>query len=158
MFQNLRAGSIVYILQKDEPPSLSIKTVSNVISSTGFNNYLPQTIDIQVKIDDVVTDFKQLPGQLSVANYDNGKTIISDSKDIIIQEVNNMINNSQQILNSIPYHQSVLETGEQILRQLNPELAKQKDQEDKINNLESKIGGIETKLDDICSMLSQKLK
>lgn len=158
MFQNLRAGSIVYILQKDEPPSLSIKTVSNVVSSTGFNNYLPQTIDIQVKIDDVVTDFKQLPGQLSVANYDNGKTIISDSKDIIIQEVNNMINNSQQILNSTPYHQSVLETGEQILRQLNPELAKQKDQEDKINNLESKIGGIETKLDDICSMLSQKLK
>lgn len=158
MFQNLRAGSIVYILQKDEPPALSIKTVSNVVSSTGFNNYLPQTIDIQVKIDDVVTDFKQLPGQLSIANYDNGKTIISDSKDIIIQEVNNMINNSQQILNSIPYHQSVLETGEQILRQLNPELAKQKDQEDKINNLESKIGGIETKLDDICSMLSQKLK
>ncbi len=158
MFQNLRAGSIVYILQKDEPPALSIKTVSNVVSSTGFNNYLPQTIDIQVKIDDVVTDFKQLPGQLSIANYDNGKTIISDSKDIIIQEVNNMINNSQQILNSIPYHQSVLETGEQILRQLNPELAKQKDQEDKINNLESKIGGIETKLDDICSILSQKLK
>lgn len=158
MFQNLRAGSIVYILQKDEPPTLSIKTVSNVISSTGFNNYLPQTIDIQVKIDDVVTDFKQLPGQLSIANYDNGKTIISDSKDIIIQEVNNMINNSQQILNSIQYHQTVLETGEQILRQLNPELAKQKDQEDKINNLESKIGGIETKLDDICSMLSQKLK
>ena len=91
-------------------------------------------------------------------NYDNGKTIISDSKDIITQEVNNMINNSQQIINSIPYHQSVLETGEQILRQLNPELAKQKDQEEKINNLESKIGGIENKLDDICSMLSQKLK
>lgn len=158
MFQNLRTGSVVYILQKDEPPKLKKTTVSNITSSTGFNNYLPQTIDIQVKIDDTLVDFKQLPGQLSVANYENGKTIISDSKDIIIQEVNNMINNSQQILNSIPYHQSVLETGEQILRQLNPELARQKDQEDKINNLESKIGGIENKLDDICSMLSQKLK
>lgn len=158
MFQNLRTGSVVYVLQKDEPPKLNKTTVSNITSSTGFNNYLPQTIDIQVKIDDTLVDFKQLPGQLSVANYDNGKTIISDSKDIITQEVNNMINNSQQIINSIPYHQSVLETGEQILRQLNPELAKQKDQEEKINNLESKIGGIENKLDDICSMLSQKLK
>lgn len=158
MFQNLRAGSIVYVLQKDEPPILNIATVSTANSSTGYNNYLPQTIDIQVKINDITTDFKQLPGQLSVANYDNGKTIISDTKEIIIQEVNNMINNSKQVINSVSYHQSVLEAGEQMLKQLNPEFAKQKDQEEKINNLESKIGGIETKLDDICTMLSQKLK
>jgi hypothetical protein len=35
-----------------------------------------------------------------------------------------MLKNSKEILNSIPYHKEILEKGEELLKELNPEFAK----------------------------------
>ncbi len=68
-----------------------------------------------------------------------------------------MLKNSKEALNSIPYHKEVLEKGEELLKELNPEFAKQKAQEEKISNLETKVGGIESKLDNIANLLTKAL-
>lgn len=157
MFSALRQGSTIYILEKGDKPVLKIGSVISTTSPTNYNYLNMGTLDINVKVEDNVLEFKQLPASLNIANYNNGNTIISESKEQLCQEVENMIRNSKQIINSIPYHEVVITEGEGILKQLNPQFAKQKDQEEKINNLETKVGSMESKLDDIASMLTKAL-
>lgn len=160
MFSALRQGSSVYILEKGSKVELKIGQVVSVTSPTTPYPYLTtsSTVDIVIKVDDQTQDFKQLPSQLSVATYNNGNTVISESRDLMCQEVETMIRNSRQVLDSIPYHEDLVKTGEEMLKQLSPQYAKQKDQEDKINNLETKVGGIESKIDSIYNILSNSLK
>lgn len=155
MFSNLRQGSYFYILDKSSEPTIQIGTVQN-INSPGFTPYA-NSLDISVKVGNEILDFKQLPTAMSVATYNNGNTIVSDSREFMSTEVENMIKNSKEILESIPYHEKIIENSEEILKQLNPQFAKQKDQEDKINNLETKVGGIESKLDNIAALLTKAL-
>lgn len=159
MFSALRQGSSLYILYKNDEPELKIGQVTSVSSPNTYSPYLTtNTIDVTVKIDGETTEFKQLPSALSIANYNNGNTIVSESREQMCQEVENMLRTSKQIIDSIPYHEKVVYCGEEILKKLSPQFAQQKDQEDKINNLESKVGGIEKKLDSISEMLSKALK
>ena len=157
MFSALRQGSIIYILDKKDKPELKIGSVISATSPNNYNYLNTGTLDINVKVEDKTLEFKQLPSAMSIANYNNGNTIISESKELMCQEVENMINSSKQIIDNIPYHEVVITNGEEILKQLNPQFAKQKDQEEKINNLESKVGNVENKLDTITTMLTQIL-
>lgn len=155
MFSALRQGSQFYILEKSGKPLLQIGTVQSV-SSPLFNTY-NNSVDVTVLINGESVDFKQLPTALSIANYNNGNTVVSESRELMCNEVELLIKNSKDILESIPYHEEVVESGEEMLKQLSPQYAKQKDQEDKINNLETKVGSMESKLDNIASMLTQAL-
>lgn len=165
MFSALRQGSLFYILEKGDSPKLKVGYVVSVSSpAPKYNmNYsqpfsMESTVDITVKVGDENQEFKQIPGSLSIANFGISNIVISESKEDMSKEVDAMLRTSKQIINSIPYHESVIISCEEILRELNPQFAKQKDQEDKINNLETKVGGIENTLDDIRQMLSQALK
>lgn len=156
MFSALRQGSTLYILDKTDVPSLKIGQIISASSpNNNFTPYLNNQIDVQVKVNGETLEFKQLPSALSIATY--GDTIVSESRDLMCQEVENMLRTSKEILDSVPYHENVISAGEEMLKQLSPQFAKQKDQEDKINNLEHKVGGIETKLDSITEMLTKAL-
>ena len=155
MFSALRSGSTVYVLEKCDKPILKIGQVISATSPTTYNYLSTGTIDINVKFNDDTAEFKQLPSALNIATY--GSTVISESKEQMCQEVENMIRNSKQIIDSIPHHEAVITEGEEILKQLSPQFAQQKDQEDKINNLEHKVGSMESKLDNITSMLTKAL-
>lgn len=154
MFSALRQGSQFYILEKGNNPSLKIGVVQSITSPTMqlYNN----TVDINVKVGDEFLDFKQLPATLSIANY--GNTVVSENKELMCNEVESAIKSSKDIIESIPYHEKIIEKGEEMLKQLNPQFAKQKDQEIKINNLEQKVESVESKLDSITSMLEKALK
>lgn len=155
MFSALRQGSTVYILEKGDKPILKIGSVISATSPTTYNYLSVGTVDINVRVNDETLEFKQLPSALNIATY--GSTVISESREQLCQEVENMIRDSKQIIDSIPHHEAVITEGEEILKQLSPQFAKQKDQEDKINNLETKVGSMESKLDNITSMLTKAL-
>ena len=118
---------------------------------------MESTVDITVKVGDEQQEFKQVPSTLSIANFGHSNIVISETKEAMSQEVDSMLKSSKQIIESIPYHEKTIIACEEMLKELNPQFAKQKDQEEKINNLETKVGGIENKLDDICTMLSKAL-
>lgn len=156
MFSNLRQNNQVYILHK--PSDLKIGTVTSVTAPLKYMQHTPNwTTDIKVDVDGQSVEFKQLPSSMGIAFYDNGNTIISDDRESISSEIQNMIKNSKDVLNSIPYHKEVIEKGEELLKELNPEFAKQKEQEEKIISLESKVGGIENKLDNITNLLTKAI-
>ena len=160
MFSTLRQNSPIYVLDKKDSPVLKkgiIETVSPQRSRTGsfYGQPMDMIVDIRVNIDGTSQEFKNLPANLSIAN--DGNIVISETKEAMSTEVDSMLSISKQILESVDYHKDVIEKCEQILKDLNPQFAKDKFQEEKINSLESRIGGVENTLGDIKDMLSKVL-
>ena len=160
MFSTLRQNSPIYVLDKKDSPVLKkgiIETVSPQRSRTGsfYGQPMDMIVDIRVNIDGTSQEFKNIPANLSIAN--DGNIVISETKEAMSTEVDSMLSISKQILESVDYHKDVIEKCEQILKDLNPQFAKDKFQEEKINSLESRIGGVENTLVDIKDMLSKVL-
>lgn len=164
MFQGLRRNSLLYVLDKGENPNLRI---GQVISTSNpqtkypaFNNgFTPQpmetVVDVRVKLDDEEVDFKQLPANGQIANDKN--LVVSDNKDAMSAEVDAMLRQSKAILESVDYHKRVVDSCEGMLQQLNPQIAKEKEQTEKINKLEGKVSGIEGKIDKMMGWLQQTM-
>lgn len=83
--------------------------------------------------------------------------VISDNPEDMIKEYDGMISNSRQVLESVDYHKSVLDSRDEIMVILNPRFAKEKEQETKLSNLEGRVGNMEQGIGDIKSMLAKLL-
>ena len=155
MFSALRQGSVIYILEKGEKPTLRVGQVVSVTQPTYNNNFLMNgsTIDISAKVGNDTMDFKNVPGAQSTANYNNA--FIAETKELMSNEVDNILQSSKSIIDSVPYHNSVISSCESILKDLNPRFARERERDEDINNLKTKIGGIETKMDKILTLLSK---
>lgn len=89
MFQTLRAGSPFYILEKGSDIKLKIAEVSSVSAPTPkfqTGNFTPNfgqemIVDITAKCGDESLEFKQVPANLSIANFGTGNVVISESRD-----------------------------------------------------------------------------
>lgn len=160
MFSTLRPNNSIYILDKKTSPVLKrgiVESVSPQRSKTGafYGQPSEMVVDIIVNIDNVKQEFKNIPANLNVAN--DGTIVLSETKESLNSEVESMLALSKQILDSVDYHKEVISKCEQILKDLNPQFAKDKLQEEKIDSLESRIGGVENSLDDIKDMLAKVL-
>lgn len=164
MFQGLRTNSLFYVLDKGENPNLRIGQVVSVSNPqtkypTFNNGFTPQpmetVVDVKVKLGDEEVDFKQLPANGQIANDKN--LVVSDNKDAMSAEVDAMLRQSKAILESVDYNKRVLESCEGMLQQLNPQIAKEKEQTEKINKLEGKVSGIEGKIDKMMGWLQQTM-
>lgn len=164
MFQGLRTNSLFYVLDKGEKPSLRIGQVVSVSNPqtkypTFNNGFTPQpmetVVDVKVKLGDEEVDFKQLPANGQIANDKN--LVVSDNKDAMSAEVDAMLRQSKAILESVDYNKRVVESCEGMLQQLNPQIAKEKEQTEKINKLEGKVSGIEGKIDKMMGWLQQTM-
>lgn len=164
MFQGLRTNSLFYVLDKGENPNLRIGQVVSVSNPQtkypAFNNgFTPQpmetVVDVKVKLGDEEVDFKQLPANGQIAN--DKSLVVSDNKDAMSAEVDAMLRQSKAILESVDYNKRVVESCEGMLQQLNPQIAKEKEQTEKINKLEGKVSGIEGKIDKMMGWLQQTM-
>lgn len=155
MFSALRQGSVVYILEKGENPVLKVGQVVSITQPNYSSNFLMNgsTIDINVKVNNQNIDFKNVPSSQSVANYNNA--IITETKELMSNEVDNMLQSSRSIVDSVTYHNNIITSCESILKELNPRFAKEKERDEDINNLKDKMGGIESKMDKILVLLQK---
>lgn len=155
MFSALRQGSVVYILEKGENPVLKVGQVVSITQPNYSSNFLMNgsTIDINVKVNNQNMDFKNVPASQSVVNYNNA--VITETKELMSNEVDNMLQSSRSIVDSVTYHNNIITSCESILKELNPRFAKEKERDEDINNLKDKMGGIESKMDKILSLLQK---
>lgn len=155
MFSALRQGSVVYILEKGENPVLKVGQVVSITQPNYGSNFLMNgsTIDINVKVNNQNMDFKNVPSSQSVANYNNA--VITETKELMSNEVDNMLQSSRSIVDSVAYHNNIITSCESILKELNPRFAKEKERDEDINNLKDKMGGIESKMDKILVLLQK---
>lgn len=165
MFSALRQGNLFYVLEKSDNPTLKVGSVVSVgnPSSRYNSSYVPNmnqydmVVDVVVRIGDEEVKFEKLPSSMSIANSGQSGIVVSDSKEAMNAEVEAMLRNSKQIIESIPYHERVISACDGILRELNPSFKKEKEQEEKIGLLEQKMEGMEGTLSDIREMLNNAL-
>lgn len=164
MFAGLRQHNPFYILEKGENMSLKkgqVLGISNLMpkySHTAPHLGPTSTVDVTVKVGEETVDFKQLPSNSSIANFGLGNIVVSDNSEDMMLEIESMFKVSKDVMESVPYHTMVMEKCEEYLQMLNPKIAKEKEQESKINALEDKIGNIETTLTDMKEMWSTFLQ
>lgn len=161
MFNNSRQGSLFYVLTKGEKPSLKIGQVDSVSNpvpkyptynpTQPFPQQAEMVIDIKVKCGEEVMDFQKLPANSEIFNYPNA--VVSDKKEAILSEVEAMMQTSKQIIDSVGFHESVIESCDEILKQLNPQFAKEKQQEEKIGSLEGEVKSLKGDLSEIKNLL-----
>jgi len=156
MFSALRQNNIVYILDKSNGLTLKI---GKIISNSGANTVyspVPQTlINLTIEVEGETKEFNNIPAMESLVNYNNGNLIIVDNKELAISEVENMISTSKQILDNIDRYKQVIVDGEEVLKSLNPQFAKDKARDEDIASLKEKVGGMENKLDTIIGLLGK---
>lgn len=160
MFSTLRLNNPIYILDKKDSPVLKrgiIELVSPQRSKTGsfYGQPSDMVVDITVNIEGTSQEFKNIPANLTIAS--DGTIVLSETKEALSSEVDALLSLSKQIIDSVDYHKEVIEKCEQILKELNPQFAKDKIQEEKITSLETRIGGVESNLNDIKDMLTKVL-
>ncbi len=165
MFSSLRQGSPFYVLEKTDEPKLKVGIVASVSQPMPkySNSFLPNQqfaemiVDVVVKVGDEELKFEKLPSNLSIANFGTSGVVVSESREAMNSEVEGMLRSSKQIVESVPYHEKVISACDIMLRELNPQFAKEKEQEEKIGLLEQKMSGMEGTLTDIREMLSLAL-
>ena len=157
MFSALSQGSPIYILDKTSSPEYKIGEVVGV-SYPKINPYNigPQnTVDLKIKIEGQTQEFNSIPSVNSVVSYNNGKIIISESKQGIQNEVESILQNSKHIIESIDTYKKNILQCENILKKLNPQFAIDKERDERLSNLENRFDGVESKLDKIFNLIQK---
>ena len=153
MFSALSQGSSIYLLDKTSSPKFIVGEIVGVTQPK--YNFNQATVDLKVKVDDTIQEFNNLPSINSTVTYNNGKVLISETKQGIQNEVETILTNSRNILNNINTYKQNVEDCENILRQINPQFAKDKERDDRLQNLESRFDGVESKLDKIFDLIKK---
>lgn len=169
MFQGLRESSLFYTLTKGrEGMSLQVGQVVKISnpypkplngqpftpSYTAAFTSPEMVVDVEVRVGDTITPYKQLPANDNVCTYENGKVVVTDSKDVISSHIEGVVMSSRQAIEDNPYHEANIKTGEEILRGLNPQFAKEKQRDEELDKLRSRIEGMEGALNKIVGLLS----
>lgn len=153
MFSSLTQGSIVYILDKQDRPKLKCGEVVGVSALKFQAN--GSTVDLKINSEGIIQDYGNIPSNSSIVSYNNGKVTISETKQGLQNEVESTLQNSKNIVNNIEMYKQNIIDYEEILKQLNPQFAKDKERDTRLNNLELKFKGVEDKIDKILNIISK---
>lgn len=157
MFSALSQGSLVYILNKTSSPEYKVGEVIGVTfpKLSPYNINPQNTVDLKVRIDGEVQEFSSIPSVNSLVTYNNGKIVISETKQGIQTEVEGILQNSKNILDNIDTYKQNIINCENILKQLNPQFAIDKERDERLSNLECRFDGFESKLDKIFDLIKK---
>lgn len=154
MFSNLTKGSIIYGLETKGSIKPFTALITNVsLPRPNFNNntfgQMPETVvDISVTINGENREFKQVPGNSSIANFGSDAFLLADSKETINAYINSMLQNSRNIVSSVPKHETLISEYSEAYSFFNPEFANKLDDKaaselrGEIKDIKSQIGEI----------------
>lgn len=150
----MRENAPIYILDKtNEIPKLSVGYVekrSDVYSRYGtptmpmMGQPMDGVIDFSVRIGNEAIDLKKLPAAQSICSPDgHPQILVSDNREAILAEVEGIERTSQAIVDGYDLNVSIVAACADMKRVLNPQLAKEQQRDEEINDLKDKIGSIE---------------
>ncbi len=129
--------------------TLKVGSVVTLPQQTSYNNPYMASLMIPfsatVKFDDgTQSEFQQLQPSSSVAVY--GNVVVTETKEQMMQEVDQMLRQSKSVLDSIGYHKKVLTACDDMMKILSPAFAKEKNTEERLDSLEQGMGDIKKML------------
>ena len=163
MFSTLRKGSPIYILDRTSAPEVKLGYIENVsIPRPMYPTYNPQVslgtnmqmvVDLNVRIDNETKEFC-VPSNLSLHTY--GDYTLSENKEAMISEVDSLLQNSKDVLDSVDKHKEAISAYEKILKTLNPVYAKEQERDVAIGNLSERVDSIQNSLDRLEELLKRQ--
>lgn len=163
MFQTLRKGATIYILDKTSKPEVKIGYVENVTlprpmyptynPAVSLGTNMQRVVDITVRVDEDKREFC-VPSDLSIHTY--GDYTLSESKEAMISEVDSLLQNSKDIVDSVDKHKENISAYQNILKELNPVYAKEQERDDAIDSLTQQVNGIHSALERLELLLKNK--
>ena len=160
MFSTLRKGASVYILDRTSEPEVKIGYVDNVTlprpiyptynPAVSLGTNMQRVVDITVRVDDDKKEFC-VPADLSIHTY--GDYTLSESKEAMISEVDSLMKNSQDILDSMDKEKQNVAAYQNILKTLNPVYAKEQERDTAIESLTQQVDGIHSALERLETLL-----
>lgn len=160
MFSTLRKGATVYILDRSGEPNMSVGYIENVTMprpmyptynpAVSLGTNMQMVVDLTVRINDEQKEFS-VPSNLSIHTY--GDYTISESKEAMISEVDSLMQNSKDILESVDRHKAAIQSYENILKTLNPVYAKESERDSRIDNLTQQMDSMQDTLSRLESLL-----
>lgn len=165
MFQNLRSGNSFYILHKNEPRLAigEVKSVSKPAPNFGMpyqQSMLPQPscfVEVKLVIDGQDSLMQQVPADLSITDYGQDM-VISDNSDAMTNEIKALMHVSEKHVADTPKHERNIAEYSSMLTVLNPQIAKETEQEKRIEQLTSEFSEMKSRFDKLTEILERGAK
>lgn len=148
MFQSVRPNSPIYVLHKGDNPRLETGYVVNqpipkpkYQMPHTFGQPQEMVVDLVIKLNDFTVNMNSIPAQLDIADsYSNGENlVISDSREAMNSEILSLKQKSIDVINSKPYHESLVVSYDKLLSDFNPEMAEKQAQQQEISELRAQM-------------------
>lgn len=156
-FKELQRGHKVFFLEKEPELKASCGKVINVTpphfeTNPSFSKPTAMVVDITIEKDGKVTTYTM--NESSSVAYPNESTIITTDKAGVIREVENIKDQSVQILASVPKAEKQKNDADKILDEWNPEFHEKKENELRFKGIEKQVNNLNNKLDELLKKLS----
>lgn len=164
MFSALRRGATLYILDKTGELTINVGYVENVTQprpmyktydpTVSFGTNMQTVVDITVKVGDSKREICGLPANDTIFAY--GDYVVSETREAMISEVDAMLHNSKNVIDSIDKHKANIIACENILKELNPVYAKEQERDSVIDSLTEKVNNMQNVLDRLETFLTKQ--
>lgn len=157
MFSNLSKGNVLYGLDRTDGVKQFTATVENVIPTTGsltpnmFGQMPEVRLNIVCNINGVQKTFQQVPSNNAIADFGDNSFVIADNKDSLFNYTKTLRQKSKAIVDSAPYHESLLPQFDDVLNELMPGSANN----DEVKALRTKVDSLTSQLAEAISLLKQ---
>ena len=163
MFSSSRVNQTIYILYKEAVPRIEIGTITQVTQPVykypaPYGTPQEQVVDIFANVGGAQRQFQQLPANKESANFVSGGTVfVTVSRDAMNAEIGTLRNESVGIINRVEEERQKIVKYDEILMQLNPEVAEKQRQEQEIATLKGQMASMASDNAELKSMLAQVL-
>ena len=156
MFSALNQGSLIYILDKTDGVKFKIGEIVGTTVPQFAIDGSGMVMKLSVKINGNVAEYNNVPSAATIVSYNNGKFIIAETKQSIQSEVESTLHNANYIIEHIEDYKSQITQCEDVLKELNPQYAKDKARDEEIANIKSEVAGMKTNIDKILAAVTNK--
>lgn len=164
MLYGLRQGAPLYVLYKGEPKLeiLEVVSVSNPVPqfptyTAGIPSAQPSRIvDIQARRGSETVKFEKVPADVVIADF--GPTsgiVLSESRDAILAENDALMKAGERAVEAHPHNVHVVEECKKIAMQLNPALAQEQQNLQRLNTMEQRLDGLTNGMTNLEGLLSE---
>ena len=155
MFSNLSKGNVLYGLDRRGQITWFTASIDRVTPSIGMQNpnmfgQLPEVrLDIIANINGEQREFKQVPSNNAIADFGEKSFILADNKDSLYNYLKTLRQTSKSIIESAPYHESLIPQYDEVLNEIMPGSA----DSSKVKALENKVDSLTAQLAEAISLL-----
>lgn len=162
MFSNLSIGSVLYVLDTKDDFKLSTGQITSItppraklstFNPNMYNQPAEMIVDIVATVNGEKREFRQVPSNLSIANFGADAFTITDSRESMSNHIESLYQTSKSIVDSIDKNKATMEHCKRIRVELNPSLAAEVQRDTAMTNLETKVDNLSKQFEELMSVL-----